>query len=95
MTKDDLRLIDTPQFKQWQQLELVEIITDLNKTLWRWTDRGNKYAKYSTRTTVVNFVKGLPIYPVEADRASVEPLIREDWAKDGFDHAGFALVDMI
>jgi hypothetical protein len=93
MTKDDQKLVKSPQFKQWQQLGLVEIIVDLGEALWRWTDKGNKHAKYSTRSTVTNFVKGLPLYPVEEDRARIEPLIRKDWLKDGFTEDGYVLVD--
>lgn len=93
MTKTDKKLIASPQFKQWQKHGLVELFIDEGEQFWRWTAKGRKYAKYSTLVGVVNFANGQPLYPVAYDRASIEPLIRKDWLKDGFTEDAYLLVE--
>ena len=92
MTKEDRKLINSPQFKQWQRLGLAEIIVDLKVQTWVWTAKG-KEIPYNVRVGVANLAKGDPIYPVEKDRAAVEPLIKKDWRKFGFNEYGYFLVD--
>jgi len=98
MTKFDMILIKSEQFKQWVTQGIAELFFDNGpggdgKQYWRWTEKGKSYAKYSTLTGVVNFVTGQPLYPIEVDRKTIEPMIRKDWLKDGFNEDGFMLID--